>query len=83
MAVFIFASTELLILGAVDGLGSYIGYYLKWLSRRAKGGGSSAAAIIDSAVAAFIIGSTVTAFIMDSTVAVSAVISLRYLTGRY
>jgi hypothetical protein len=74
MAVFIFVSTKSLILGAVNGLGSYIGYYLKWLSYRVKGGGLSAAAIIDSAVAASII---------DSTVAASAVISLCYLIGRH
>jgi len=83
MAVFVFTSTELLMLGAVNGLGSYIRYYLEWLSHRAKGGGLSAAAIIDSAVAASIIGSIVTASIIDSIVAVSAVISLRYLTGWY
>ena len=74
MAVFIFTSIELLILGAVDGLGSYIRYYLEWLSYRVKGGGLSAAAIIDSIVAASII---------DSIVTVSAVISLYYLTGWY
>jgi len=83
MAVFIFASTESLILGAVNGLGSYIRYYLKWLSRRAKGGGSSAVAIIDFVVTASIIGSTVTASIIDFIVAAFAVISLRYLIGRY
>jgi hypothetical protein len=81
--VFIFASTESLILGAVNGLGSYIRHYLEWLSYRVKGGGSSATAIIDSTVAASIIGSIVAASIIDSTVTASAVISLYYLTGQY
>ena len=71
------------MLGAVDGLGSHIGHYLEWLSRRVEGGELSTTAIMDSAVAASIIGSTVAASIIDSTVAASAVISLCYLTGRY
>ncbi len=81
--MFIFASTESLMLGAVDGLGFYIGHHLEWLSRRVKGGGLSAMAIMDSAVAVSIMGSIVTASIMDSTVAVSAVVSLHYLMGRH
>jgi hypothetical protein len=81
--VFIFTSTELLILGAINRLGSYIGHYLEWLSHRVKGGGLSATAIIDSTVAASIIGSMVAASIIDSTVTASVVISLYYLTGWY
>jgi len=83
VAVFVFGSIELLMLGTVDGLGSHIGHCLKWLSRRVKGGELSAAAIMDSAVAVSIIGSTVAASIMDSMVAASMVVSLYYLTGRH
>ena len=65
MAVFIFTSMKLPILGTVDRLGFYIGYYLKRLSRRVKGGG----------------GGLSTIAIIDFVVAMSAVINLCYLMG--
>ena len=50
MAVFIFTSIKLLILGTVNRLGSYIGYYLKQLSCKVKRGELFTVSIIDFTV---------------------------------